>query len=156
VGDNIDVLQEWKWNQGNFRSLAELIKGLEKDIAQKQFIKEAEGMGIPRVKWETSSDSTDLIPREVWGLSVKDSIIEPGCPVGRKLNSRSEIPTSSTVPGNECQAKLFDNTQSFIWNGLILLSRFAISLWTTLPLAKSGSVEEGKSKRLHARAWKET
>jgi hypothetical protein len=153
VGDNIDVLQEWKWNQGNLRSLAELIKGLEKDIAQKQFIKEAEGMGIPRVKWETDSDSTDLIPREVWGWSVKDSTIEPGCPIGRKLNSRSGTPALSTVPGNECQAKLLENTQSIIWNGLILLSRLAFSLW---PLAKHGCVEEGKSKRLHARAWKET
>jgi len=113
-------------------------------------------MGIPRVKWETSKDSTDLILREVWGWPVKDSTVEPGCPVERKLNSRSEIPASLTVLGNGCQAKSSDNTQSLIWNGLILLSRLAFSLWTTPPLAKRGCVVERKRKRLHARAWKET
>jgi len=126
------------------------MKGLEKEIAQKNFIKEAEDMGIPPVKWEKSYDTNDPLSK-IWGWPLVDNTIgqnKNSCPATRKLVSRSEIPVPSTVSSNV----LLDNAPGVLWNGLVLLSKI-VSLWTSQPHAKGG--EDG-NRRLHARAWTET
>ena len=116
-------------------------------------------MGIPLVKWEKDRITTDLVQKEACGWPMRESKVEHGqkwSTAGRKLISRSEIPSPSTISGNEYRGLLLDTTQGLIWNGLILLSRFGTFLWTALPHAKHGGVKSEKNERSHARAWKET
>jgi hypothetical protein len=120
-----------------------LIKGLDKEIAQKNFIKEAEDMGIPPVKWEKSCGANDPLSK-IWVWPLVDSTVGHS-KTTRNLASRSDIPVPPTGPSNV----LLDNVAGVIWSGLVLLSKI-VSLWTAQPRAKGGS------RRLHARAWAET
>ena len=135
-------------------NLRELTKGLDKNIAQKQFIREAENMGIPTIKWEKNDDV--IVPWQGCGWPIKEIKAEHGKTwpaVGMKLSSRSKIPSLSTVPGHEHGDLLSMGTQDLICNCLVSLSRLYCSLWPAVPLAKGGG---GKNRRLHARAWNKT
>ena len=135
------------------------MKGLDKNIAQEHFIKEAENMGISTVKWEKNNHVTDIVPWQGCGWPAMDNTAEHGktwSTAGKKLSSRSEILSISTVSGHERRDLLSTSTQGLIWNCLVLLSRLCCSLWTSLPPAKSGVAEGGRNGRLHARAWKKS
>jgi hypothetical protein len=141
---------------GYFPSLRRITKGLEKEVAQKQFISEAESLGIPAVKWERFCDVNDPL-EDVYGWPPKENTDELGkmwSTVSRKLISRSEMPLSPTIVGNEDRDITVNNGQHVIWSGLDLIFRIFISIWTTLPPAKSGGVRDRK-RRLHTRSWKE-
>ena len=125
------------------------MKGLEKEMAQNNFIKEAEDMGIPPAKWDKSHDSNDPLSK-AWGWPLVDNTVGQSKEWGtvpRRLGSRSEIPGPSPV------SSVLEKGPSVIWNGLVLLSKY-VYLWTAQSSAKHGEGRRGK--RLHARAWNES
>jgi len=127
-----------------------LKKGLEKEIAQRNFIKEAEEMGIPPVKWGKSRNANDPLSK-IWGWPLIDNIdgeSKESSMGGRKLVSRSALPAPSTISSNV----LLHNAPGVIWSGLLLLSKI-VSLWAAQPRAQDG---KGGRRRSHARAWAET
>lgn len=101
-------------------------------------------MGIPPVKWEKSCDANDPLSK-TWVWPLVDSTAGHS-KTTRNLASRSDIP----VPPTGSSYVLLDNVAGVIWSGLVLLSKI-VSPWTAQLRAK-----EGRSRRLHARAWAET
>jgi hypothetical protein len=128
---------------------------LDKESAQKQFIEEAEDLGIPSVSWQDSPTSeAATLGQSSWKpkAQITDGRFGKFCTVSRKLYSRS-LPS---VSGGQSGSATLENTTGSKrpYQGIVLLSRILVSLWTLWfqPNSAVGGKVTG-IKRRHAREW---
>jgi hypothetical protein len=138
-----------------------LTPGLEKDEAQKQFITEAQKMGIPSVDWEGSYQPPAVTSQDICGWprkAVPGGHVKKACHLTRKLLSRSEMLMTSAISGTECDENTYMDKASkgiSLWNGLALLSQLCLSLWTVVQRRMNLPGDGGRPRigKVHARAW---
>ena len=147
VGDNIDVLNEWKWQQGWQPDSFELTAGLDKETAQKEFIAAAEKMGIPPVHWERPISYTlSWINSLTWRESDdKPDTVSITTREKPKLVARTSVPT---ISGGSADNNLRGSPSEIgaLLDGLARLFTSIGSSWQ-----KSGDSKNGK--RFHGREW---
>jgi hypothetical protein len=132
---------------------------MDKESAQRQFIEEAEDLGIPPVSWQDSPTSeAATLDLSSWKpkAQITDGRFGKFCPVSRKLYSRS-LPS---VSGGQSGSATLENTtgSKSVYHGIGLLSRILVSFWT-LWLQQPKWAVGGKVtgiKRRHAREWNKT
>jgi hypothetical protein len=137
----------------------ELTTGLSRDIAQEQFISEAEEMGIQEVDWEQKNRLNNMILTGFVPWAPNVNLIANGhesqkwCPVTPKLRSRSALPISSIVEddiGNSLFKKAAKGGLSLSL-GLGLLTELGIFVW--MGLRHRNNSKAGGKRRVHARSW---
>jgi hypothetical protein len=134
-----------------------LTVGMDKETAQRQFIEEAEDLGIPPISWQDSPTSeTETLDQSSWKpkAQITDGRFGQFCPVSRRLSSRS-LP--ATVSGGQSGSATLENANGSksLYHGITLLARILVSLWT-LWLQQPKSAAGGKVtgiERRHAREW---
>jgi hypothetical protein len=145
-------------NQGNLIS-GKLTIGLDRELAQRQFIEKAEDLGIPPVTWEKKPPIYDPPKCLEWDQKSLDPVglLTDGkskslCPISKKLLARA--PETNSL-GTEVETTSLQGSfgSLSIWPGLLVLSGLVEGLWPTLGSILTRASPNGKKRRLHARAW---
>jgi hypothetical protein len=146
-----DILLEWKWNQG-LQEIASLTLGLPRDVAQEQFICEAEEMGITPVRWHVDDQPILVSLADV----VSPKLITDGRETVKRLFSRSMLPYPETQRNDRSPLTLgtVPLTSDVKSTGPGLLANLGLRFWMLLQYWDgNGKVDRKSSQRLHVRSW---
>ena len=130
---------------------------MDKPSAQKQFIQEAEYLGIHPVNWQRSPNS-EAATLSLPSVKPKALLTNDGagklCTVSRKLYTRS-LPLS-TISGDQSEIRTLENTtgNGVHYHGIALFAEILASVWTSW--TQQGKDVGGKGRgvnRRHAREW---
>ena len=134
--------------------------GMDKLSAQKQFVEEAEYLGISPVNWQRSPNSeaaTLNLPSAQPKALINDGGVAKLCMVSRKLYSRT-LPLSTISGGNMESGRLENRIGSGVhYHGIALFAKILASVWTAWTLQPNREGGKGRGiKRRHAREWNRT
>lgn len=129
-------------------------------MAQKEFIEEAEFLGISPVNWRKSPNSeaaTLNLPSVKPKALIADSVVDKLCTVSRRLYSRSS--PVATISGGKVESGTLEDTvgSQVHYHGIALVSKLLASVWMAWTQQPKRVGCKGKEiKRRHAREWNRT